>query len=322
MTRASVNGWRWGALAAVVLASALGLVASASADPQSINVIAEVRARIAGQDFAGGERLVADYRRVHGVTSQALEAMSWLGRGALANRHLDLADRYARETHTLAVAQLKTRRLDADPHLPIALGAAIEVLAHVQVARNARSEAVAFLEREANTYRETSVLTRIQKNINLISLVGTAAPPLDLAESLGLRPQALTALKGKVVLLFFWAHWCSDCKIQGPVLERLRAKYGARGLRVVAPTQRFGYVAGGRDASADEERTYIDDVRRTYYPALASAPIPLAASNHRRYGVSTTPTLVLVDRSGVIRLYHPGRMAEAELEPLVRQLIE
>lgn len=90
--------------------------------------------------------------------------MSWLGRGALANRHLDLADRYARETHTLAVAQIESPDdWMRYAHYTIALGAAIEVLAHVQVARNARSEAVAFLEREANTYRETSVLTRSKR---------------------------------------------------------------------------------------------------------------------------------------------------------------
>jgi thioredoxin-related protein len=49
--------------------------------------------------------------------------------------------------------------------------------------------------------------------------------------------------------------------------------------------------------------------------------VPLSDTNHRRYGVSTTPTLVVVDREGVVRLYHPGRMTEEELEPLVRRLV-
>jgi len=40
-----------------------------------------------------------------------------------------------------------------------------------------------------------------------------------------------------------------------------------------------------------------------------------------RFGVSTTPTLVLVDRTGIIRLYHPGRMTMEQLEPLVGSLI-
>ena len=122
--------------------------------------------------------------------------------------------------------------------------------------------------------------------------------------------------------MFFWAHWCADCKAQGPILTSLKNRYGAQGLTIVAPTQRYGYVAGGETASRAVEKRYIEEVRRMYYPLLAGLPIPLGEQNHRRYGVSSTPTLVLVDRAGVIRLYHPGRMPEAELERLVRRLVE
>jgi thiol-disulfide isomerase/thioredoxin len=135
------------------------------------------------------------------------------------------------------------------------------------------------------------------------------------------RPPPLGALKGKVVILFFWAHWCSDCKIQGPILARLLAKYGPQGLTLLAPTQRYGYVAGGRSATASDEARYIDQVRRTSYGGLAEQSAPLSAGNLRRYGVNTTPTLVLVDREGVVRLYHPGRMTEEALDPLVRGLV-
>jgi thioredoxin-related protein len=41
----------------------------------------------------------------------------------------------------------------------------------------------------------------------------------------------------------------------------------------------------------------------------------------KRYGVSTTPTLVLVDRDGIVRLYHPGRMQKEELESVVRRVL-
>jgi len=105
------------------------------------------------------------------------------------------------------------------------------------------------------------------------------------------------------------------------VLAQLMQRYGDQGLVVFAPTQRYGYTARGKQASPDEERSYIDEVRRTQYPVLASQSIPMSAANHLRYGVSTTPTLVLVDRAGIIRLYHPGDMTEEELEPLIKQLI-
>lgn len=288
---------------------------------QTRSVIADVRAAIAQQDFARGETILQAYRSAHGVTPEMLEALSWLGRGALAARQWDKAEAYAKQTYDLALSALKGRSVDQEPHLPIALGAAIEVLAHVSAERGARTEAVSFLTRELETYKDTSLSKRIQKNINLLSLEGRAAPALDLSEHLGPKPPTLEALKGKVVVLFFWAHWCPDCKIQGPILARLVAKYGPQGFTVLAPTQRFGFVAGGQAAGPNEEARYIDQVRRTSYSVLAGQPVPLSATNHERYGVSTTPTLVLVDREGIVRLYHPGRMAEEELEPLVRRLI-
>ena len=305
----------------VSLVTLLVLVAGLARAGQSGAIIADVRAAIAQRDFARGEKLLDAYRATHGVTPEMLEALSWLGRGALAARQWDKAESYASQTYDLARAALERRSVDQEPRLPIALGAAIEVQAHVRAERGARTEAVHFLRRELDTYKDTSLYKRIQKNIHLLSLEGKAAPAIDLSEHLGPKPPALDALKGKVVILFFWAHWCADCKLQGPILARLTARYGEQGLTVLAPTQRYGYVAGGKSAEPEEEARYIDQVRQTHYSVLADQPVPLSETNHRRYGVSTTPTLVLVDRQGVVRLYHPGRMTEEALEPLVRRLV-
>jgi thioredoxin-related protein len=43
--------------------------------------------------------------------------------------------------------------------------------------------------------------------------------------------------------------------------------------------------------------------------------------NHKQYGVASTPTIVLVDRQGLVRLYHPGRMTEQELETAITALL-
>jgi thiol-disulfide isomerase/thioredoxin len=179
------------------------------------------------------------------------------------------------------------------------------------------------LERERSARAGSSIEKRIQKNLNSLTMEGTVAPALDLSEHLGTTPTAALAdLNGDVLLLFFWAHWCSDCKAQSPILQAVFQKYRDRGLRLVAPTQRFGYVAGGREAPSVEETAYIDTVRQEYYPVLEGQPIPMSEANHRRYGVSSTPTLVLVDRKGIVRLYYPGRMTEAELDPLIRELLD
>ncbi len=294
--------------------------ATATAPPPA-GIVTAVRAANAAKDFALGEKLVADFRAAHGITPEYLLAHSWLARGALAAGQLDRAEGYARATYDLCVAELPRRPMDQEVQLPTAFGAAIEVLGQVQAARGARTEAVAFLNGQLRAYGATSIAKRIGKNLNLISLEGTEAPALDLSETQGMAAPTLASLRGRVVVLFFWAHWCPDCKEQVPVLDKLVAKYGPQGLALVAPTQRYGYAAAGATVGPEEEARYITEVRRQSYPGLAAVPVPLSAANHLRYGVSTTPTLVIVDRAGIVRSYHPGKMSEAELEAAIRKLL-
>jgi hypothetical protein len=79
-------------------------------------------------------------------------------------------------------------------------------------------------------------------------------------------------------------------------------------------------VAGGEDAPPAKERPYIEEVRRRYYAALPGMAVPLSAANFIAYGASSTPTLVLIDRAGVVRYYHPGAVPEVELSARIRAL--
>lgn len=283
-------------------------------------VVEDVLAALKQNNLALGNAFVTQYRSQHGVTPEYLEALSWMARGLLAARQVDTAEGYARETETLAAAELKKRPLDAEPHLPIALGAAIEVQGMALEARGERGEAIAYLQKELAAYRGTSIRTRLQKNLNLLSLEGKPAPALREQVYLGPKPAALASLRGKPVLLFFWAHWCSDCKQEGPILGEIQKEYGPKGLVVVAPTQHYGYVAKGEEAGPAEELKYIDQVRRTYYPNLLNVPSPVSEENFKNYGASTTPTLVIVDRRGVVRLYHPGVMTLDELRAALNRI--
>ena len=293
--------------------------APAATAPQS--VIADVRAAIAKGDFAGGEQTLATYRKTRGTTPEALEAMSWLGRGALAAKQLDKAEDYALQTYDLCVEALKTRKMDDEPRLPIAIGAAIEVRANVHAQRGALADAVHLLQEELATYRATSIRMRLQKNINLLSLEGKAAPALEFADYLGPKPVSLAALKGKPVIVFVWAPWCPDCKAMSGTIEKLLTSYRGQGLTVISPTQRYGYVASRKTAPPSEETPYIERIRNESYAWMAKESVPVSEENFRNYGASTTPTVVLVDRAGIVRLYHPGQMTFDELEPLVKALV-
>jgi thiol-disulfide isomerase/thioredoxin len=284
-------------------------------------IIDDVRSATAGNNFSAAQNAVRNYRAQRGDTPELIEAVSWMARGALASGQLDQAASYAKEAERLARRQLKTRALDAEPHLPVALGAALEVQSQVFAARGQRAQAISLLQSALATYRRTSIRARLQKNLNLLSLAGKPAPALQSAQYLGPPPLPLAQLKGKPVLLFFWAHWCGDCKFESPIIARLKSEYAGKGLVVMGPTQRYGYAARGEDATPAQELAYIDQVRQRFYSGLLDMPVPVSEENFNAYGASTTPTLVLVDRAGRVALYHPGAMQYDELKAAIEKIL-
>lgn len=287
-----------------------------------MGIVAGVRRAIKAGDLSGAERLFRSYREAHGPTPEALEALSWLARGSLAARRFAKAADYARSTHRSAVRRLDSVELDSEPALASALGASIEVLAKVKGQQGDRSEAVRFLKRELAEYGSTSIGTRIQKNLNLLALEGQPAPELDSPAWLGAKPGSLFQMHGRPVLLFLWAHYCEDSRAQGRVLARIREKFKDNDLVLIGPTRLYGYLDERRrkPASPRQERAHIKAVLNQFYSSLSGMPVPISERNFGIYGVSTTPTLVLIDRRGIVALYHPGKMPYGELVREIRRV--
>jgi thiol-disulfide isomerase/thioredoxin len=281
-------------------------------------LVRDVRAALNRNDLPAAESLVGTYRAESGNTSEALAALSWLGRGALAAHDYDKADRYSRETEKLTLAALKTQTLAGDPNLATALGASLETQAKVLVETGQRATAVKFLRDEVSKYRNSPIHGRLMKNLNLISLEGQPAPKLTAHEFLG---APMPDMKGHPVLLFFWAHWCPDCKAAAPVIADLERQYRDQGLLVVGPTRHYGYVAGGAAAAPAQELAYIEQVRRQYYGTIANMAVPVSDEDALDYGMDATPTLVLLDRVGMVRMFHPGPMPREELEAQVKMVV-
>jgi thiol-disulfide isomerase/thioredoxin len=284
-------------------------------------LVDNVRGLIAQHNFDAAERY-ARAAESHGVSPEVAEAFSWIARGELDAKQYDKADTYAAETRKLSDALLRGRHLDAEPVLPIALGASIEVHAQSLAATGQRSEAVVFLRDQAKLFAGTSVVERIRKNLNLLNMEGKPAPELDTSDWLGSKPPTLASLHGKPLLLFFWAHWCVDCKAEVQIVADLQKRFGPKGLVVVGPTKFYGYAGSGQDAGPMTEKPYIDRVRQQFYSAISPMPVPLSNANFQAYGASTVPTLVLIDSSGIVRMYHPGAMPEAELSTRIQAILK
>ena len=111
--------------------------------------------------------------------------------------------------------------------------------------------------------------------------------------------QLLPTLKGKVVLLDFWASWCGPCRQSFPWMGELQKRYGADNFVVVA-------------VNLDQDRKLADQFLAVT-PAgfrVEYDPEGLLAT---RFDVTSMPTSVLIDRSGQVRERHQGfRQAQRE----------
>jgi thiol-disulfide isomerase/thioredoxin len=277
--------------------------------PASAAVVSDVRFKISAGDLSSAEALVEDYQRANGINSEYAAAVSWLARGALTLGQTDTAARYLAQTKTLVAELLKTKRVEDDNFLEGAVGTSIEVEARIMAARGNRDRAVAFLQSELPHWKTWWVEARIHKNLDLLTLEGRPAPELD------------PSYRGSPVLLFLWAHWCGDCKAQAPTIARLKHKYEPLGLRIMAPTRRYGEVSKIEHPTAAQEDQEIERVWKATYAELDGVAHPVNEAMMLAYGVSSTPTLVLIDRDGIVRMYRPTRMTEAELSHRIEALL-
>ncbi len=306
------------AVGAIALCAFFGLIRAQTPTPK---IVAYVELALQHGDLGNASALASQYRRLNGDTPEALEALSWVARGEVAAGNLSQAVQDAKEIEQAAVTSLATRKLDAEPHLPLALGAAYEVQADVLNQQNKRPEALRLLRTELAKWRDTSLVDRLQKNINVLTLQGRPMPLLREAEWIGTKPAAPNAWRGKPLLLFFWANWCADCKAEAPIITQLAQEFEPKGLAVIAPTRLYGYTAANENAPPEEEKAFTEKVFDKYYAGIPKVQAPLDSGNFGRFGASTTPTIVLVDRHGTVELYHPGVMDEASLRQSIERLL-
>lgn len=132
-------------------------------------------------------------------------------------------------------------------------------------------------------------------------------PPDELGKDLKGNPVAVSAHKGKVVIVTFWASWCGPCRQELPVLGQLQKAVGRDHLEVIAINYK-------------EDRKEFRDVIRANRGIALTYVHDAKGTVSDRYGVTSLPNMFIVDREGRVAHVHRGYSPEM-LDGFIREML-
>jgi peroxiredoxin len=133
------------------------------------------------------------------------------------------------------------------------------------------------------------------------------APGFALKDASG-KTVKLQDYRGKVVLLDFWATWCTGCKKELPLFSELQKTYGAKGLAVVG----VSLDEGGWSVL----QPFVEHANVSYRMVLGDD------STARKYGIENMPDTFLIDRKGrLAAAYRAGIVNQEDIEANIKTLL-
>jgi len=160
------------------------------------------------------------------------------------------------------------------------------------------------------------------KMIDAARPVSSVPPEIKADEWIDQTPTKLADLRGRVVLLDFWAPWCFPCRATFPRLQKWNETYKDKGLVILGLTNFFGN-AEGKELTRPQELTYLRDFKRKFHLPYGVV-VADSNENDRNYAVSSIPTTFLIDRRGVVRFISIGSsdVESAALAKMIKKLID
>ena len=179
-------------------------------------------------------------------------------------------------------------------------------------------DAIAKLKEKGET---TSSLEYSLKKLNLI---GTTAPPLEAKYWLNSPALNVNRLRGKILIIDFFAPWCGPCRAVIPHLVKLHDKYKTKDIIIIGYTRLYGTyrddIRKVENVSPDEEVKLIDEFLKRF---KIKYPVAVATDKtvFEAYGVRGIPTIFIIDKDGKIYDFKVGSGNEKVMEDKVKKLL-
>ncbi len=168
---------------------------------------------------------------------------------------------------------------------------------------------------------QTEITNRLKSREKHYRLLGTPAPELATVDRwFPGEAKKLADLRGRVVLLDFWATWCGPCYAAFPVLSDWHRRYEKDGLVILGVTRYYGVNETSSNVTETQEIAFLErfkEKHRLPYDFVVGRDV----SNQLLYDAMSLPTAVVIDRRGVIRYIEAGSGKEPEILKTIEKLL-